>query len=176
MIFYSGFMLKNEKEFFNNFLSENDFTLSGFSYGAIKAFEMTLNSSSRIDTLQLFSPAFFQDKKESFKKLQLKMFDKDFQKYQEMFIENCFVPHPIKEKNIFFSTYCFHADKTDLIELLYYQWSVENIEKIINKGIIIEVYLSQDDKIIDYNKVKEFFLPYATVHTIKNGNHFLQTR
>ena len=63
--FFSGFCLENEEELFSEYATPNDFTISGFSYGAIKAFEEVLNSNERVDKLQLFSPAFFQtqDKK-----------------------------------------------------------------------------------------------------------------
>lgn len=60
--YYSGFSLKNEKKIFGEYIKENDFTISGFSYGAIKAFEDVLKSDERVDLLQLFSPAFFKRK------------------------------------------------------------------------------------------------------------------
>ena len=37
--YFSGFSLENEEELFSKYIIENDFTISGFSYGAIKAFE-----------------------------------------------------------------------------------------------------------------------------------------
>jgi predicted esterase len=77
MIYFSGFCFQNEQILFENFLLKNDFTVAGFSYGAIRAFEYALKNRHRIDTLQLFSPAFFQDKSESFKKLQLLAFQKN---------------------------------------------------------------------------------------------------
>nr|WP_275856258.1 hypothetical protein [Sulfurimonas sp. MAG313] len=63
MKFYSGFSLSNDEILFKDYLKYSDYTVAGFSYGAIKAFEMALTSKTRIDTLQLFSPAFFQEKK-----------------------------------------------------------------------------------------------------------------
>ncbi len=61
--YFSGFSLENEKEIFDDYIIENDFTISGFSYGAIKAFEEVLNGSKRVDLLQLFSPAFFSNRR-----------------------------------------------------------------------------------------------------------------
>ena len=65
--FYSGFCFKNECEIFKDYLEIGDFIISGFSYGAIKAFKQALESKTRVDKLQLFSPAFFQTKDEKFK-------------------------------------------------------------------------------------------------------------
>ncbi|WP_238593468.1 hypothetical protein [Sulfurospirillum diekertiae] len=77
MKFFSGFCLANEQELFSSYLNQSDFTVAGFSYGAIKAFEYTLTCKERIDTLQLFSPAFFEDKDAKFKKLQTLSFSKN---------------------------------------------------------------------------------------------------
>ncbi|MDD5212284.1 MAG: alpha/beta hydrolase, partial [Sulfuricurvum sp.] len=74
MTFYSGFSLINDQRFFDAYLVESDYTVAGFSYGAIKAARHAANSTSRIDTLQLFSPAFFQTAKGSFKRLQFASF------------------------------------------------------------------------------------------------------
>ena len=63
MQFFSGFSLQNDEKFFREFIQESDFCVCGFSYGAIKAFEYTqqlLEEGKRVDTLQLFSPAFFK--------------------------------------------------------------------------------------------------------------------
>jgi len=75
-LYFSGFSLKGEKELFKDYIIENDFTVSGFSYGAQKAFEYVLNTDNRVDLLQLFSPAFFQDKDKKYKRLQLMFFKK----------------------------------------------------------------------------------------------------
>ena len=77
MRFYSGFSLSNDKQLFEPYLKESEFCVAGFSYGAIKAFNDTLNSKTRVDTLQLFSPAFFQDKNEKFKRMQMMYINKD---------------------------------------------------------------------------------------------------
>ena len=65
--YFSGFCFENESEIFDEYLEINDFTVSGFSYGAIKAFEEVLASNKRVDKLQLFSPAFFQSFDKKFK-------------------------------------------------------------------------------------------------------------
>ena len=60
MLYFNGFSLQNEEEHFKAYLSDNDLTIAGFSYGAQKAFEYAYHSKERIDRLILLSPAFFQ--------------------------------------------------------------------------------------------------------------------
>lgn len=65
MRFHSGFALQEDAVFFDALLHKSDFTISGFSYGAIMAFEEALQSigdAKRIDRLQLFHPPFFKRK------------------------------------------------------------------------------------------------------------------
>ena len=47
-MYFSGFCLANEKELFKQFIIENDFTVSGFSYGAINALEYTIKQLKKI--------------------------------------------------------------------------------------------------------------------------------
>ena len=49
-LYFSGFSLEGEKELFDPYRVKNSFTVSGFSYGAQKAFEYVLNSSKRVDS------------------------------------------------------------------------------------------------------------------------------
>lgn len=169
MHFFSGFCLQEEAELFESFTCKGEFCVVGFSYGAIKAFEYALHVKSRIDKIQLISPAFFQDKEEKFKKLQTLYFAKDPKKYSEDFLKNVAYPSKIQlEKYL-------HVEHLDsLRELLYYTWDEQKLEALKSKGIKIEVYLGEEDKIIDALRVKEFFQPYATVYFIKNVGHTLK--
>jgi hypothetical protein len=169
MIFYSGFSLKNESYFFENWLNTSDYTVAGFSYGAIKAAQYAVNSNNRIDTLQLFSPAFFQAHNEAFKKLQLKAFSASPQAYREKFLTTCFSPYSTYDVQL-----NYQDNSEDLSTLLYFVWDKELMQKIINKGIRIEVFLGLKDKVIDAMNTRDFFLPFATVTSIRSGNHFLQ--
>lgn len=169
MIFYSGFSLLNDRPFFESFCENNDYTVAGFSYGAINAARYVLQSKQRIDTLQLFSPAFFQTKSESFKRLQLTGFSKSPQGYLERFLENCFAPCEVQEIELDWS-----ANEEQLRELLYFEWTTELMESIVSKGIRIEIFLGLEDKVIDVQGARDFFLPFATVTSIRTGNHFLQ--
>ena len=171
VIFYSGFSLKNEGSFFERYLENSEYTVAGFSYGAIKAAIHASEATKRIDTLQLFSPAFFQTKKESFKRLQMGAFLKSKDEYIENFLVTCFAPYPVHDVKL------NHKDNEEnLRELLYFEWTNELMESIRSKGIRIEVYLGLEDRVIDVQSAREFFLPYATVTSIQTGNHFLQEK
>lgn len=166
--YFSGFCFQNEQELFSEYLVQNDFTISGFSYGAIKAFEYVLASTSRVDLLQLFSPAFFQDKDEKFKRMQLMYFRKDEEPYIKTFLGNV---NSSFDKDV--SKYYKKGTLEELEELLNYQWKEENLKKVLHKGVKIEVYLGEKDKIIDTPKAKKFFKNFATVYYFKNKGHLL---
>jgi len=166
--FFSGFCFVNEYELFNNYLQKSDFIISGFSYGAIKAFKKALKSNIRVDKLQLLSPAFFQTKDKKFKKTQLVFFKKDKDKYIENFLQNVKYPDN-KEIEKYFKEGSFE----ELEELLNYVWLENELEKLIQKDVKIEVFLGEKDLIIDSNKAKEFFKEFATVYYFKNKGHLL---
>ena len=166
--YFSGFCFSQERELFEEYLIKNDFTLCGFSFGAIKAFEEALSTNQRVDKIQLFSPAFFQTKDEKFKRMQLMFFKKDEDAYIKNFLEN------LKDKSTksienFFKKGSFE----ELNELLNFKWSKEDLEELIKKGIKIEVFLGQNDKIIDSLAAKEFFKEFATVYYFKDKGHLL---
>jgi hypothetical protein len=169
MIFYSGFSLRNDQSFFESFLKKSDYAVAGFSYGAIKAALYAAESTGRNDTLQLFSPAFFQTKKESFKRLQMAGYLKDSALYTEKFIESCFSPCNVGAVEL-----DGDASEDQLRELLTFEWTDELMSTLRAKGIRIEVYLGLEDRVIDVAGAREFFIPYATVTSIRGANHFLQ--
>lgn len=171
MKFFSGFSLQNEAYLFENFLRENEYTVSGFSYGAIKAFKYAqeeLKKGRRIDTLQLLSPAFFQTQSKKFHRLQMLSFTKERKKYMQTFIDTCFAPYEKRELEFTKTT------KEELEELLSYEWSVPELLEMQSKGVKIEVYLGGKDAIIDVEESRKLFLDVATVTYIKEANHFLQ--
>ncbi len=167
--FYSGFSLQNEEELFKNYAIKNDFTLAGFSYGAIKAFQEALTTNKRVDLLQLFSPAFFQIQEKKFLRMQLMFFKKDKISYTKEFLKNISYPSDTKVEKYF-----TQGAYEELDHLLSYVWKKEDLEKLIKKGTKIEVYLGSDDKIIDISKSSDFFKKYASVYYIKNVGHILQ--
>lgn len=171
MRFYSGFSLKNEQHFFDAYTNHSDYTVCGFSYGAIKAFRHVkeqLELQKRVDTLQLFSPAFFQTRDDKFKKIQLLGYRKDRDLYLSEFLKSCFLPYSKK------SVEQEKGSVEELEELLYFQWDMDELKNLAQKGVKIEVYLGGKDTIIDVDGAREFFLEVATVTYIKNANHFLQ--
>jgi len=169
MKFFSGFCLQDENELFKCFLQEGDFVVGGFSYGAIKALEYALNSNKRVNRLILLSPAFFNDKSESFKRAQLLYFKKDKKKYIENFLKNA-----ASNSEIDLKKYYKEGDLKELKELLYYKWQKEKLEKLLKKGIAIEVFLGGKDKIINANLALDFFKDLTVTYYIKNANHILK--
>ncbi len=166
--FFSGFCFYNESELFSDYLQENALSIAGFSYGAQKAFEYTLNTNKRVDLLQLFSPAFFQNKDDKYKRMQLMFFKKDENSYTNTFLQNA---NYASNKNI---EQFFKQDNIeDLSSLLNYIWEEEKLQILVNKGVKIEVFLGSEDKIIDSEVAYEFFKKYATVYYIKDVGHIL---
>lgn len=166
-LFFSGFCLKGEEKLFQEYQIKNDFSISGFSFGAQKAFEYTLQSEKRIDLLQLFSPAFFQNKDTKYKRMQLMFFKKDPNSYCENFLKNCGF-NEIKAKR-YFQMGRFE----ELEQLLNYSWDRKKLQLLKEKNIRLEIYLGSDDKIIDAEVAKDFFKEFGEVFFIKNKNHIL---
>lgn len=169
MKFFSGFCLANEQELFAPYLIQSDFTVAGFSYGAIKALKYALTCDERIDTLQLFSPAFFQDKDAKFKKLQTLSFSKNSEAYTQNFMQNIVYPSSIDMQ-----PYFKQGSLEELSELLHYTWDETSLQTLKERGVNIEVYVGECDTIIDAMAVKEFFVPYATVYYLKRVGHILK--
>ena len=165
MRYFSGFCLEDESELFDSFTCRGDFCVVGFSYGAQKALEYALTCRGRIDKLQLISPAFFMDKSEKYKKIQTLHFKKDADLYCKNFLEN------VTCRDM--SKYFKKGTQEELNELLFYKWDRDKLRKIRESGIDIEVFLGEKDRIIDSNKVKDFFQEFATIYYIKNKGHIL---
>ena len=169
-MYFSGFCLENEAELFQEYIIKNDYTLSGFSFGAIRALEFALASSAmdiRIDLIQLFSPAFFNDKDEKYKRMQLIYFKKDSKAYCDNFLANIGLDKSQSSK------YFVKGKYEELDELLNYRWEQNKLQMLIDNGTKIEVYLGENDKIIDSKKALEFFVDYAEVYFIENKEHIL---
>lgn len=169
MKFFSGFCFSGEMELFASFANLNHlYSLSGFSYGGILAFKKALelvHSKQRVQTLNLFSPAFFQNQKESFKKIQILGFRKDPQSYIANFLNLCGNP-PQK----FFK----QGTLEELEELLFFKWKEEDLKFLTHHGVQINVFVGGRDQIISPQEVSEFFSPYGVVYFYKHLNHCLQ--
>ena len=91
-LYFNGFSLTNEEELFSTYIEKSDFVVSGFSYGGIKALQYVLGTENRVDKLQLFSPAYFNDKDKKYKRMQLMYFRKDASTYCDNFLKNSGFP------------------------------------------------------------------------------------
>ncbi len=171
MNFFSGFSLSGEEELFEAYLKKSAYTVSGFSLGAVRALEYVQSTKDRIDTLQLFSPAFFQNKSEKFKRLQTISYQKNSEAYEKQFLENITYPSTHDMQSF------FKKDSLESLQkLLEFTWEPSMLIALKDRGIHIEVYLGGEDKIIDSKKAYEFFKNYATVYLIKEGGHILWTK
>lgn len=168
MRFYSGFCLQGEADFFVPYLRDDDYTIAGFSYGAIKAFKDAVKNERRIDTMQLFSPAYYCNKSDRFIRMQLQGFVKDPVRYREHFLLSCFAPYPVGRVDTAEESY------ESLEELLTFAWPTEQLQELKDRGVRIEVYLGEKDAVIDAQAARDFFKPYGTVYFFKEYNHFLQ--
>ncbi|CAA6809119.1 MAG: Unknown protein [uncultured Sulfurovum sp.] len=169
MKYFSGFSLEREEAFFKEQLINSDYSVAGFSYGAQKAFEYVYNTSERVDRLILISPAFFQNHKQSFIKMQLRYFKADQEAYRKAFLGN--VTYPLS-----FSLDAYLKDGTydELNDLLSYVWDEDKIKALLNRGVIIEVFMGDADKIVDVEKSFEFFSALLPLTLFKERGHLLQ--
>jgi len=166
-LYFNGFCLKGEDELFCEYKIDNDLSVSGFSYGAQKACDYVIQSEKRVDLLQLFSPAFFQNNDKKYKRMQLMFFKKDATSYCKNFLQNCGLNGKQSAKYFQMGLY------EELEALLNYVWDKEKLQLLQKKNIRLEVYLGSDDKIIDAEAAKEFFKEFAEVYFIKNKEHIL---
>ncbi|NWF67132.1 MAG: pimelyl-ACP methyl ester esterase BioV [Campylobacterales bacterium] len=169
-MFFSGFGFCYEEILFEKFYKKNDFTVAGFSLGAIKAFEYTLNSKQRVDNLILLSPAFFNDKDEKFKRLQLLHFNKNRELYIKNFLDN--VKYP---SHIDISQFMCECVEDDLKFLLNYYWNEDKLKYLNEKGVKIEVFLGKADKIINSKVAVEFFKKHSTAYFFNDYGHLLNS-
>jgi alpha-beta hydrolase superfamily lysophospholipase len=171
MKFYSGFALRGEEELFREYLTGSEFEVAGFSYGAIKALERVLESESRVDRLTLLSPAFFQREDEKFKRVQLINFKRDKDAYIENFLKNVSYPSMLD-----LSRYLAKATYEELEELLSYEYKRDDLQRLVQKGVKIDIYIGGEDRITDVAGIEEFFREFATINLIKKGGHILRWR
>jgi len=168
MKYFSGFSLTNEEELFREFIIDSEFCVAGFSYGAIRAFEYALTSKKRVDRLILLSPAFFQNKSKAFIRAQLRYFKRDKSRYIKEFLKNASYP-----SNIDLNQYLKIGTLQELEYLLNYKWKPEKIKKLQQSGVKIEVFLAEQDKIIDSKEALKLFSSITTTYYLKNRGHIL---
>jgi len=169
VIYFSGFCLKGESELFADWLIESDYAVAGFSLGAILALEFALQSESRIDRLLLFSPAFFQTLPERFGTRQLRAWDRDPEAYRKQFFQNCAAP---SDRDL--SPYAAEGTREELAFLLSYHWEEKKLRRIRECGTIVEVFVGEEDRIIDAAGAIEFFTPRVdALYRFRHAGHIL---
>lgn len=169
MRYFNGFSLHGEERFFSEYLIDTDLCVAGFSYGAQQAFEYVCNTTRRVDRLILLSPAFFQDKKPSFIRTQLRYFQTSRDIYIQQFMANAAYPSQVD-----LSTYLKTGTPEELEALLTYEWDAAKIKAVAQRGTTIEVFLGSDDRIIDATAAFKFFSENAVTYFIKNVGHVLR--
>jgi pimeloyl-ACP methyl ester carboxylesterase len=169
MRYFSGFSLNNEAHLFEPFLIDSDCCVAGFSYGAQQAFEYVYQRKERVDRLILLSPAFFQTHKPSFIRTQLRYFEAGQEAYVKQFLINVTSPSTLD-----LTPYLKIGTKEELDALLNYQWNTEKIQEVLNRGTTIEIFIGNEDKIIDAQKAFNFFAPLCTTYLIKGTGHLLK--
>ena len=168
MKYFNGFSLCNEEKFFKEKLIESEYSVAGFSYGTQKAFEYVYNSTKRVDRLVLISPAFFQNHKKSFIKTQLRYFKSDRESYTKQFLQNVAYPSSVD-----LTPYLSDGTYEELESLLGYVWEKEKILELLARGVIIEVFMGDSDKIVDTKRSYEFFSDLVPVYLFKGRGHLL---
>ena len=168
MRYFNGFSLCNEAFFFKEQLIESEYAVAGFSYGAQKAFEYVYNTTERVDRLVLVSPAFFQNHKKSFIKTQLRYFKADKEVYTKHFLQNVAYPSSVD-----LTSYLSDGTYDELESLLSYIWEKEKILELLDRGVTIEVFMGDKDKIVDVEKSYEFFSDLLPVYLFRGKGHLL---
>ena len=169
MKYFNGFSLNGEKELFKEYLIDSEFSVAGFSYGAIEAFEYVYNGKDRVDRLILLSPAFFQNCKKGFIKTQLRYFKMDRDRYIEQFLKNLSYP-----SNVNLKQYLSIGTFEELNSLLSYIWNRNRVLELINREITIEVFIGGKDKIVNSIDSFNFFSNITTTYLLKNLGHILR--
>ena len=169
MRYFHGFGFQKEQRLFAPWLRDNDYTVAGFSYGAQKAFDFLYDTPRRYDTLQLFSPAFFQNESNAFVRTQLHFFKRQNTVYMQQFYKNVASPSSLDLRSFY-----AEGSEAELSSLLHYRWEREKLQALLKRGVHIEVYLGEYDKIIDIEATRSFFEPYAEIYLIKGVGHLLR--
>ena len=171
MHYFSGFSLEKEESIFTDYLPliHSDYDVVGFSYGAQRAFEFAYEKSQtqRIQRLILFSPAFFQTQKPSFVRTQLRYFEADTSAYIQQFLLNT-------SSSVALKPFLKQGTREELEGLLNYVWDADKIKTLLARGVKIEVFLGEEDKIIDPQETRKFFEPLVTLYWLKEVGHSLQ--
>jgi pimeloyl-ACP methyl ester carboxylesterase len=169
--YFSGFSLSKEHTLFDVYLHASETTVVGFSFGSQQAFEYVYKSTKRIDRLILLSPAFFQTQTDSFVRTQLRYFETDKKAYVKQFLSNVAYPFTLN-----LDPYVSLGTKDELHALLTYTWEKEKIQAVLDRGVQIELFVGDKDKIVDAKETLAFFSGLVSSYTVKDAGHLLKTK
>ena len=171
MQYFSGFGFCNEKILFVDYLKRSEFVIAGFSYGAQKALQEAIKrvqEGKRVDTLQLLSPAFFNYLPKAIKHKEIVNFVKNKELYMRFFYKKACYPAKLDIQKL----QC-EPTLAELKELLLYEWREKDLAFLQKNGVVIEVFVGTEDKIVQSKEVENFFSLYATVYSMKGVGHCL---
>ncbi len=173
MKFFSGFGFANEWILFKEYLDRREYMVAGFSYGAQKALQYALQLNEkreRIQKLQLLSPAYFDHLPRPIKQKEIVSFAKNPKAYMRFFYKKVLYPATFDDIEPFTK----EPTLAELKELLFFEWRGEELQKLQEAGVQIEIYLGELDKIVDASKAHEFFKEYGVSYLIKGVGHLLR--
>lgn len=175
----NGFFFQKELIFLKNFVHKGIYDISGFGFGAQKAYDeafLRISRGRRVNKLILLSPAFFGNGKmnQSDKILQIKAFEENKKIYTFNLLKLMGEENNLMEKNPTSKDFVLKIKSSDLYSMFDYIWDKKKIETLSYRGVSTEIYLGGKDKTINALKISEFFAPHATIYLIKKANHFLK--
>jgi len=170
--FFSGFGFCCEKALFREYLEEGEFVVAGFSYGAQKALKEVLSrleEGRRVERLQLLSPAYFDHLPKALKVREIENFMRNPDLYMRLFYRKAAYPYTGDV-----APFTRRPELSQLKELLFFQWKGEELERLREAGVVLEVYIGSLDKIVPPQRVAEFFKAYGTLYQIEGVGHLLR--
>lgn len=166
-MFYSGFCLHGEESLFDMYLPAFGDFVGGFSYGSIGALKHALEDES-VKSLILLSPAYYAHKDREFKEAQLSAFRANPALYKQKLLKKSGLTDEERE------LYGQDGTVQELRELLFFDWSGEELTSLAKRGVRIEVFIGSGDRVVDPQPSHDFFVQFAKVYMLENKNHILR--
>lgn len=141
--------------------------VAGFSYGSIAATRYAL-AHEDVKRLILLSPAYYTHKDDEFRSVQLTAFEADSDLYALKLLKKSGLSAEDGAK------YGQQGTKEQLRELLYFDWNMAGLDELVQRGVSIEVFIGDNDRVVEPLVSKEFFEKFAKVYMLENKNHVLR--
>ncbi len=191
-VYFSGFGFANESALFAappsavyECLDMRDCDVVGFSYGAQKAVRYALQSTRPIRRLCLLSPAFFHTMPTRRKEAEIRLFAANPTRYLRAFLQQALggdTDASAAQKELVLPYFCLAAPESiqldtlegDLRILLFYTFCADELTQIRARGIEIEVFLGEKDRIVSATEARDFFAPLTTrIFWVQGAGHLL---